>query len=147
MKPPELDENQRFQIEIGLNPLHKLTHGSFGLHAELNFEDPEDNLFGHLYQTHGVSIFLIADLRQAVRNINARTLPENTDGEDKFTTLASRFPNQPHPMAYIYVFDSAINRVVGVGSVSLVYDSISGFEKKIVRANGARKQFLGDGWW
>ncbi len=146
MNPPELDENQRFQIEIGLNPLRKLSHGSFGLHADLNYEDTEDNLFGHLYQTHGISIFLIADLRQAVENINART----TDGEsdiDKFTSLASRFPNQPHPMAYIYVFDSEINRIVKCGSVSLVYDSISGFEKKIVRANGARKQFLGNGWW
>jgi hypothetical protein len=131
MKPPELDDNQRFQIEVGLNPFHKLTKDAFGLHAELNYDDIEDNIFGHLYQTHGISIFLIADLRQAVKNING-------------CIGKSAIPN---PMAYIYIFDSEINRVVKCGSVSLVYDSISGFEKKIVRANGARKQFLGDGWW
>lgn len=137
MKPPELDENQRFQIEIGLNPLHKLTHGSFGLHADLNYDDPEDNIFGHLYQTHSISLFLIADLRQAVENINAGS-HSGKDGD---------FPTHPHPMAYIYIFDSEINRIVKCGSVSVIYDSISGFEKKIVRANGARKQFLGQGWW
>ncbi len=126
MEPPTLDEIDRFLLQIGANAKGLRKVDSY--HGILNQQEWEDNVFGFNHTTHGVTLFLVMDCRRAVKN------------------------EHNIPMADMYIFDSELNRLVNVGRPS-VYGWVpgtvdfAGFEKQIVRANGARKQFLGKGWW